>query len=179
MYEITYYIPELTYKFGILKNNENFLKDLLLKNDEVKSTKEFVLTNNSVIEFENVSFSYTALKNEDLEIKNHELLNNYSVVFPQNKIICLYGPSGSGKSTFIKMIFGIEKPKNGKIYIGGQDISKYSIGDVRKYISYINQNTTNLFNMSVYDNIIYGYKDSENLKQNSRFFRKLFKLESF
>jgi ABC-type multidrug transport system fused ATPase/permease subunit len=166
MYEITYYIPELTYKFGILKNNENFLKDLLLKNDEVKSTKEFVLANNSVIEFQNVSFSYAALKNDELEIQNHEILNNYSVVFPQNKIICLYGPSGSGKSTFIKMIFGIEKPKSGKIYIGGQDISQYSIGDVRKYISYINQNTTTLLNRTVYENILYGYYSKKELNKN-------------
>ena len=163
MYEITYYIPELTYKFGILKNNENFLKDLLLKNEEVKTTKEFILTNNSVIEFKNVSFSYISLKNpenNDQEIKNHELLTNYSITFPQNKIICLYGPSGSGKSTFIKLIFGIEKPKEGKIYIGGQDISKYSIGNVRKYISYINQNTTTLLNRTVYENILYGYYKS-------------------
>lgn len=169
MYEITYYIPELTYKFGILKNNENFLKDLLLKNEEVKTTKEFIITNNSVIEFKNVSFSYISLKNpenNDQEIKNHELLTNYSITFPQNKIICLYGPSGSGKSTFIKLIFGIEKPKEGKIYIGGQDISKYSIGNVRKYISYINQNTTTLLNRTVYENILYGYYTKKELNKN-------------
>ena len=159
----------MTYKFGILKNNENFLKDLLLKNEEVKTKKEFILTNNSVIEFKNVSFSYISLKNpenNDQEIKNHELLTNYSITFPQNKIICLYGPSGSGKSTFIKLIFGIEKPKEGKIYIGGQDISKYSIGNVRKYISYINQNTTTLLNRTVYENILYGYYTKKELNKN-------------
>lgn len=167
MYEITYYIPELTYKFGILKNNENFLKDLLLKNKEVKQVNEFILSDkNCVIEFSNVSFFYTSVKNDGVDVLNHELLKKFSIVFPQNKIICLYGPSGSGKSTFIKLIFGIEKPNEGKILIGGQDISKYSIGNVRKYISYINQNTMTLLNRTVYENILYGYHSRKELKNN-------------
>lgn len=167
MYEITYYIPELTYKFGILKNNENFLKDLLLKNKEVKQVNEFILTdNNTVIEFSNVSFYYPSVQKDGVSVLNHELLKNYSIVFPRNKIICLYGPSGSGKSTFIKLIFGIEKPNHGKIMIGDQDISKYSIGNVRKYISYINQNTMTLLNRTVYENIMYGYHSRKELMNN-------------
>lgn len=167
MYEITYYIPELTYKFGILKNNENFLKDLLLKNKEVKQVNEFILTdNNTVIEFSNVSFYYPSVQKDGVGVLNHELLKNFSIVFPRNKIICLYGPSGSGKSTFIKLIFGIEKPNKGKIIIGDQDISKYSIGNVRKYISYINQNTMTLLNRTVYENIMYGYHSRKELMNN-------------
>ena len=62
------------------------------------------------------------------------------------------------------MVFGIEKPTEGTITIGGNNISEFNIREFRKYISYINQNTTNLFNTTVYKNIIYGYKDSIELK---------------
>ena len=65
----------------------------------------------------------------------------------------------------IKLIFGIENPTEGNITIGGNNISEFYIREIRKYISYINQNTTNLFNTTVYKNIIYGYNDSKELKE--------------
>ena len=153
--EISYYIPEMTAKFGTLLKNEDFLKSLKIenhKNDDIN--KDFVLKSGE-IKLTNVSFKY----------ENHKIIDNLTMTIPENSLTCLYGPSGSGKSTFIKLIFGIEKPNEGVITIGGNDISKFYVREVRKYISYINQNTTNLFNMTVYKNIIYGYKDSPEIKE--------------
>lgn len=165
IYEMTYYIPELSYKLGVLKNNEIFLKELKLKNEEIISNSDFILEN-SVVEFENVTFQY---KNEKSN-ENHLLLKDFSIKFPENRIICLYGPSGSGKSSFIRLIFGSEKPNNGCVKIGGNDISKYSMSSFRKYISYINQNTTNLFNKSVLHNILYGYYTKSEIDENENYF---------
>ena len=150
IYEMTYYIPEISYKLGVLKNNENFLKEIQLTKNEIMSD-DFVMEN-SIVEFKNVTFQYINKNNNE----NHVLLKDFSIKFPENKIICLYGPSGSGKSSFIRLIFGSEKPTNGSLLIGGNDISEFSLGSFRKYISYINQNTTNLFNKSVINNILYG-----------------------
>jgi len=161
IYEMTYYIPELSYKLGVLKNNENFLKELKLKNEEIISNGDFIMEN-SIVEFENVTFQY---KNKN-DNENHVLLKDFSIKFPENRIICLFGPSGSGKSSFIRLIFGSEKPNNGCVKIGGNDISKYSMSSFRKYISYINQNTTNLFNKSVLDNILYGYYTKSEIEEN-------------
>ena len=160
IYEMTYYIPEVSYKLGILKNNENFLKELKLKKNEVL-LDDFILEN-SIVEFKNVTFQY---KNSD-DSDNHTLLKDFSIEFPENRIICLFGPSGSGKSSFIRLIFGSEKPNNGSIVIGGNDISKFSLNSFRKYISYINQNTTNLFNKSVLNNILYGYYTKSEIEEN-------------
>lgn len=160
IYEITYYIPEVSYKLGVLKNNENFLKDLKLKCNEIVSD-DFVLKN-SVVEFKNVTFKYF----DDNAKKNHFLLKNFSIKFPENRIICLFGPSGSGKSSFIRLIFGSEKPTKGSVMIGGNNISKFSMSSFRKYISYINQNTTNLFNKSVFENILYGYYTKKDIRDN-------------
>ena len=160
IYEMTYYIPEITYKFGILKNNENFLKELQLKNEEIISTN-FILEN-GIVEFKNVTFQYK----KDDSSENHTILNNFNIEFPENRIICLFGPSGSGKSSFIRLIFGSEKPTSGPILIGGNDISEFSLSSFRKYISYINQNTTNLFNKSLFENILYGYYTKNEIEEN-------------
>lgn len=154
IYEMAYYVPEVTNKLGILKNNEKFLKYLLLSQNEVVSNKKFDISSYN-INLSNVYFSYD----------KHKLLENFNLELSENKIICLYGPSGSGKTTFVKLIFGIEKIQKGTIKIGNNDLAKYSISEIRKYISYIPQNTHHLFNMTVYENIIYGYKDSPELRK--------------
>ena len=158
IYEMTYYIPEISHKLGILKNNEHFLTELKLTNDEILSD-DFIMEN-SIVEFNNVTFQYKRKNNNE----SHSLLKNFSIKFPENRIICLFGPSGSGKSSFIRLIFGSEKPNRGSIIIGGNDISNYSLSSFRKYISYINQNTTNLFNKSVINNILYGYYSHDEIE---------------
>jgi len=167
IYEITYFIPELVSKLGILRNNEDFLEDLLgnvnYNEDEEDSTRnvnfQSINENNFVIRFANVSFKYN----------NHFLLNEFNLTIPENKIIGLFGPSGSGKSTFIKLIFGIEKPSSGEIKIGGYSLSttNSSFG-MRKFISYMNQNTNNLLNKTVIENITYGIATTEDEKLDYR-----------
>ena len=39
------------------------------------------------------------------------------------RIYALLGPNGSGKSTFMKMVVGLIKPTEGKIYLDGEEIS--------------------------------------------------------
>ena len=151
MYEMSYYIPELINKLGVIKNNEKFLQSLLIENYIEYSNLNLDKYN---IEFDNVSFNY----------KNNKILENFSLNIKENNFLCLYGPSGSGKSTFLKLIFGIVKPQTGTIKIGNYEIYKNKIG-LRKYITYINQNSSKLFNKSVYDNIIYGYKDTPELRE--------------
>lgn len=154
IYEITYYIPEVTNKLGVLKSNEQFVKNLLGMRRENNYNNDQIKPLNFNIEFVGVSFFY----------ESHMLLNKFSVIIPENKITCVYGPSGSGKTTFAKLIFGIEKPNEGMIKIGEKDISQYSITSTRDYISYVNQNTSNLFNTTIYKNIIYGHKDTADLR---------------
>lgn len=39
------------------------------------------------------------------------------------RIYALLGPNGSGKSTFMKMVVGLIKPTEGKIYLDGEEVS--------------------------------------------------------
>ena len=47
------------------------------------------------------------------------------------------------------------KIQNNVIYLDGKDINSYDITELRKEISYVNQNTK-LFNISILENIQYG-----------------------
>ncbi len=159
MYEITFYIPDLTQKIGIIQNNEKFLQQLLCNkhsnnssNNSSNSDDSFKMKDNS-ISFRNVSFYYN----------NHVILNNYSIDFESNKIICIYGPSGSGKTTFVKLLFMILEPLRGEIYLGQQNISKYSKEEVRKFISFQHQNSLHLFHKTMIENILYGKNIEEDL----------------
>ena len=148
MCDISYYVPEIIHRFGVLRSNDKFLKQLIISPEE-QDKSSFPVINNYNITFDNVSFKYPGEQTS-------YLLKDFSIVLPENKIISIYGQSGVGKTTFIKLIFGVEKPKSGKILLGDQNIDNFKIRDIRKYIAYIDQNTSNLFNRTVFENIAYG-----------------------
>jgi putative ABC transport system ATP-binding protein len=57
-------------------------------------------------------------------------LNNTSLNIEAGSFLCLMGPSGSGKSTLLNMIAGIDQPTSGEIFVGGEQITKLSQGDL-------------------------------------------------
>ena len=157
IYDFSYYIPELISRFGVLSSNEDFLKELMnhMDDSEEDLINKLELKNNYII-FKNVSFTYN---------NNHVILNKYNISIPPNKIIGLFGSSGSGKSTFIKLIFGIQTADEGEIYIGNIPVIKKNCKALRKYISYMHQNSTSLFDKTIYDNINYGHSNIDNRKR--------------
>ena len=97
------------------------------------------------IEFVNVSFKYPntdryVLKNVNIKIKAGERL---SVV----------GYNGAGKSTFIKLICRLYEPTEGKILVGGVDISTIKQHDYRDLLSVVFQDYE-LFSMTIRDNVV-------------------------
>jgi len=43
--------------------------------------------------------------------------------FPSGAVTCLLGPSGCGKTTLMRMIAGLDTPTEGRILIGGRDVT--------------------------------------------------------
>lgn len=76
-----------------------------------------------MLKLENVSF----LVDEDNLSKT--ILDNISLTFEDNKITVITGANGGGKSSLIKVIMGINKASNGKIFLDGKDITDLSITD--------------------------------------------------
>ena len=55
--------------------------------------------------------------------KDFMVLNELSFSARQGAITLLLGPNGAGKSTVLKALFGLLKPKAGRILLGGEDIT--------------------------------------------------------
>jgi len=53
----------------------------------------------------------------NLKINNQNIVKDISLTLLKNKITTLIGPNGGGKSSIAKIILGIIKPNNGKIFI--------------------------------------------------------------
>ena len=91
--------------------------------------------------FENI------LKTEDLKVYFHKkgkvikALDEVNIDIIENSTTSLAGESGCGKTTLARTILHFHKPKSGKIYFKGKDITK-SINDwwVRKNIQIVFQN---------------------------------------
>jgi len=67
-------------------------------------------------------------------------LNQIDLEIPKNRLVLIRGPSGSGKTTLLNLISTIDRPTQGRIFLHGEDISKYS--DVQ--LSRIRQRTIGL-----------------------------------
>lgn len=53
-------------------------------------------------------------------------VNNFDFEIPDGKLIGLLGPSGCGKSTTLNLISGLEKPTDGQIFFGDDNVTDLS-----------------------------------------------------
>lgn len=74
-----------------------------------------------MLTLENVSFEVQEEKGQK------EIIRNMNLTIDDHKFVVITGPNGGGKSTLAKLIAGIEKPTEGKIYFKGTDITDLSI----------------------------------------------------
>jgi phosphate transport system ATP-binding protein len=111
---------------------------------------------------------------------NH-VVKNVSMDIPKNNIIAVMGPSGCGKTTYLRCINRMHElipgaSVQGKMMLHDEDI--YSINPilVRLKIGMVFQRPNPFPNLSIYDNVIAGYKlngmkmskaDKDNIVQSS------------
>jgi len=99
------------------------------------------------IEFREVNFAYP--KTNDQAIKNINISINGGTT------AALVGHSGAGKSTIINLLPRFYDPKEGEIYIDGQNIGKVTLSSLRKNIALVSQDII-LFDDTVRANIAYA-----------------------
>jgi ABC-type Fe3+/spermidine/putrescine transport system ATPase subunit len=96
------------------------------------------------IKLENVTMRFGdvyAVRNINIEVENGEYLT-------------ILGPSGCGKTTLIKVISGIWKPTEGKVFVDGKDVTNIPMED--RDTGYVFQNIALFPNMSVKENVGYS-----------------------
>ncbi len=117
---------------------------------EIQTGTEEMKNKGYDIVFDHVGFKYA----EDTEV-----LKDVSFTAKQGQVTALIGPSGGGKTTISRLAARFWDVGNGKITLGGQDISKVDPETLLSKYSVVFQDVT-LFNNSVMENIRIGKKDA-------------------
>ncbi len=76
------------------------------------------------------------------------------LVIEGGTLVTLLGPSGCGKTTLLRMIAGLEQATEGKLFIGGRDVTLLSAGE--RNVSMVFQSYALFPHMSVLDNVAFG-----------------------
>lgn len=105
------------------------------------------------------------LKNINLIKDGKQILNDVNLKIDSTKTTIITGPNGSGKSTLMKLIMGIEKPTNGKIFFNGLDITDFDIAKrANLQISYAMQQPVKFKGLTVRDLLKLSISKSTNEK---------------
>ena len=76
------------------------------------------------------------------------------LVIEPGTLVTLLGPSGCGKTTLLRMIAGLERVSEGRILIGGRDVTDYSAGE--RNVSMVFQSYALFPHMNVRENVAFG-----------------------
>lgn len=86
-------------------------------------------------------------------------LDGVNLKIEQGEFVSIVGTSGSGKSTLLHMLGGLDYPTEGKIYIGGKDISSLKEDELaifrRRKIGFVFQSYNLVPVLNVYENIVF------------------------
>ncbi|MHA1852771.1 MAG: ABC transporter ATP-binding protein [Candidatus Heimdallarchaeaceae archaeon] len=114
-------------------------------------------------------------------------IENFSANFEEGEIVAVAGPSGSGKTTLLSCIGGVLRPTSGRVFVEGQDITKYNDEELAKYrcnkVGLVYQDYNLISQFTIYENVavpllIAGYKRSE-IKEQVTSLLKSFNIERY
>jgi ABC-type branched-subunit amino acid transport system ATPase component len=101
----------------------------------------------NILKVEDITAGYTEV----------EILHDVHIQVKSDAIVSVIGPNGAGKSTLLKTIFGVLKPKRGKITLKDEDITGLKPDRIaRRGISYVPQ-VDNVFpSLAIQENLEMG-----------------------
>ena len=107
-----------------------------------------------------------------------EALKGISFEVEQGQIVTLIGANGAGKSTTLRTISGLVRPKSGRIYFEGRDITDFNTQKiVETGIAMVPEGRRVFANLSVLENLRIGAylrKDKEVIEQDINYVYDLF-----
>ncbi|MEV5007848.1 ABC transporter ATP-binding protein [Streptomyces sp. NPDC056159] len=88
-----------------------------------------------------------------------DVLREVSLKVAPGTRLALVGPSGAGKSTLGRLLAGIYAPRNGRIALGGAELSRMPAERVRSHVALVNQEH-HVFVGSLRDNLLLARTDA-------------------
>ena len=104
------------------------------------------------LEFNNISFKH--------QTAQFKALDNISFDVKKGETIAFVGPSGAGKSTLVKLLVGLYRPQEGKIFYNNIDGNDLSFDEIRYQIGFVTQDTQ-LFAGTIKENLLFVSPDAK------------------
>lgn len=108
------------------------------------------------ITFENVSYHY--------EGSEQKIISNLNIHIKNGEHIALVGENGAGKTTLMKLLMGLYPLSDGRIVVGGQDISKYDPSAYRDCFGTVFQDFQ-IFSLPLGENVLMKFPETEEERQ--------------
>lgn len=100
------------------------------------------------VEVDNLSFSYP---------DGQVALRDVTLAVEPNEKAALVGPNGAGKSTLMLHLNGILRSEQGRVCVGGLDLTDENLGQIRAWVGLVFQNPDDqLFSTRVFDDVAFG-----------------------
>lgn len=138
------------------------MESTVLKNKlEEPTSKDFTVIQNPIEQIEEA-----VLKIDELSVsygRDKYAIRNVSAGIAKNKITAIMGPSGCGKSTLLRAINRMHElypntHNKGAVYLGDENIYQLNPIELRRKIGMVFQRPNPFPTMSIYDNVIAGFK---------------------
>ncbi len=126
------------------------INEILNADDEIEKVLEGFGFIDSSIEVTNLTFRYpdavvNALENVSFKVRSGESL-------------AIVGHTGAGKSTLVELLLKTYNVDDNSIFVGGRDINRLSLNELRSNIGYVPQNNF-LFSKTINQNIAFHTDD--------------------
>jgi len=106
------------------------------------------------------------LKHVTKRYKGQAVLDDLSLSVGDGETIVLFGPSGAGKTVLLRLIAGVVEPDEGRVLIGGEDVT--DVDAEERGIGMAFQNFALFPHMSAFDNIATPLEAKRRRKAPSR-----------
>jgi len=96
------------------------------------------------------------------------VLQNLSMDVVEGAITCIVGLSGAGKSTILRLLNGLRKPKSGRVFVKGQDLTQLTERELitlRRSIGFSFQFAALFDSMTVYENVALPLRENTKLPE--------------
>jgi len=94
------------------------------------------------------------------------VLKDINFTVDKGDFLAILGPSGCGKTTILRILIGLEKPSEGKVFMDGIDIT--NADPSARNMGIVFQNFALFENMTVLENVEYALKIKKDTKANSK-----------
>lgn len=139
------------------------ITDVLTEKSTIVSKNDAISEiNDGSIDFENVSFKYSANA-------SRFALSNINLSVSSGETVGIIGGTGSSKSTLVQLISRLYDVTEGSVKVGGIDVRDYDVEALRNAVSVVLQKNV-LFSGTIKENLRWGNKEAtdEEMKEACR-----------